>query len=104
MRPKTTEQPKLSPLEWQAVSLALKDAETCGCGRTDEPGLLGRLVQRIFPPVPVLPLANPRLEAVRRFVCETERQRRPAVEFAPALKGQGFNDRQIRALALLSGH
>lgn len=101
-----TEQPKLNRTEWQAVSIGLQDAARCGCGDLSRSGSLrsrlsrlGRILTGIEAPKP---FADPRLEALRSFVCATQRHRRRADEYAPALEQQGFNRAQIEALALLS--
>lgn len=99
----TTKKPRLSRIEWQAVAVGLKDAARCGCGRPPAPRSLGRRLSRLLTGIEApTPLADPRLEAVRNFVCATQRQRRPAEEYAPALLEQGFSRAQIEALALLS--
>lgn len=101
-----TDEPKLTRIEWQAVSIGLQDAAKCGCGGPAQPGSLrsrlSRLSHMLTGIEPPRPLADPRLEAVRNFVCATQRHRRPADEYAPALEQHGFNRAQIEALALLS--
>ena len=94
--------PTLSQLEWQAVSGALAHASECGCGNPDNPRLASRLLRALTGSEGPRPLADPRLEAVRTFVCETNRHRRIAKHHVPALLDDGFNDRQVDALALLS--
>ena len=98
----TMNQPQLTKLEWQAVSVALNDAARCGCPPPDRPSLLHRIYAALTGNRRIMPLANPRLEAVRRFVCDTRRNRRPAETVVPELLAQGFSTRQIDALALLS--
>lgn len=92
--------PQLSRAEWRAVAIALDEAARAplAAGR----GLLGRLYAWATGNEPLRPLADPRLEAVRAFVFETRRRHRPAEERIPALLEQGFNCRQVKALALLS--
>src|SRR3546814_6213633 len=99
----TTEKPRLSRIEWQAVSIGLQDAAKCGCGELPRPGSLRSRLSRMLTGIAApRPLADPRLEAVRNFVCATQRHRRRADEYATALEQQGFNRAQIEALALLS--
>ena len=93
--------PELSPSEWRAVSIALADADRIGCPAGNS-GLFGRLYSAMTGNRPATPLADPRLEAVRRFVCDTHRQRRLSQAYAPALAEHGFNGRQIEALAMLA--
>lgn len=103
---RTTEKPRLSRIEWQAVSIGLQDAARCGCGDVTKPGSLrsrlSRLSRMLTGIEPPKPFADPRLEALRSFVCASQRHRRRADEYAPALEQQGFNRAQIEALALLS--
>ena len=94
--------PILSQLEWKAVSDALADASNCGCGNRERPRLTSRLYRAVTGSQGPHPLADPKLEAVRNFVCETNRTRRVAKHHVPALLNHGFNDRQVDALALLS--
>lgn len=93
--------PTLNDLEWQAVSVALKDATTCGCGDAAEPGAITRVIRAIFGIKPAQPLADPKLEAVRRFVCLAKIQGRVDAQ-RTALSAHGYNSRQIAAIALLS--
>lgn len=98
--------PRLSRAEWQAVSIALKDAADCGCAVAPEQGTLRARIARIYGAITGAeartPLADARLEAIRRFVCETRRTRRAAERHVPDLFAQGFSSDQIAALALLS--
>lgn len=97
--------PQLSSTEWAAVSVALQDAAGCGCAAAS-PGTprskIGRALDLLFGSRRATPLADPRLEAIRQFVCKTRRQRQPAAELVPALADQGFNAAQIDAIALLA--
>ena len=96
-------EPKLNRTDWQAVSIAFNDAADCGCGDAGaKPGLLGRFYGALTGNEPRRPLADPRLEAIRRFVCETRRSRRRADAHVPGLVEQGFTRDQIDALAFLS--
>lgn len=87
--------PPLSPLEWKVVSLALREAGEAGRGR----------LARLFGPAvglrPKLPLADPRLEALRRFVCRV-RDRADVSELKPRLIELGFHPSQISAVAMLA--
>lgn len=95
-------QPSLSRSEWQAVAIALKDADGCGCAAEARGTRFGRLWSAVTGNAPARPLANPRLEAVRRFVCATRRLHRRADRYVPDLMAQGFNPAQVDALTLLS--
>jgi len=92
----------LSQHEWQAVSVALSDAARCGCAETDTVGPLRRLYRTLIGHVARRPLDDARLRAVRSFVCETNRRHPSAARYVPALLDNGFNARQVDALALLS--
>jgi hypothetical protein len=97
--------PELSRLEWSAVSVALQDAAKCDCAAAEAAGrrsVIGRSLELLVGSRRPNPLADPRLEAIRRFVCTTRRRRRPAAELAPALADHGFTAAQIDAIALLS--
>ena len=95
-------EPTLSTAEWHAVAVALSDASARGCGATDKPGAARRLLHALTGKAMARPLTDPKLRAVQRFLCETRRHRRIARNHLPALRQHGFNDRQLRALALLS--
>ena len=95
-------QPTLRRSEWQAVSIAFKDAAHCGCTSTREPGRLRKLYSVLTGNRPPSPLADERLEAIRSFVCTTRRSRKPAKDLVPVLRNQGFSPAQVDALALLS--
>ncbi|SFR83789.1 hypothetical protein [Sphingomonas jatrophae] len=98
-------QPTLSTSEWNAVAIALKDAQRCGCTAEaigEEAGPVRRLATFLTGRRRPNPLADPRLEAVRQFVCTSYRRRAPATEIAPALAEHGFNRAQIDALGLLA--
>lgn len=98
-------QPVLSSSEWAAVSVALKDAQRCGCTAEPanaSPGALRRAVRFIFGSRRPTPLADPRLEAIRRFVCASSRRRDPVDGLAAPLAEHGFSTAQIDAIHLLS--
>ncbi|MBU3078932.1 hypothetical protein [Sphingomonas quercus] len=93
--------PALSQTEWKAVTVAINDAANCGCA-SGEPGRLGRIFAALTGIERPKPLADPRLEALRLFVCDTRRSRKPAESLVPALIDQGYNPAQVRAIALLA--
>ena len=99
-----THMPVLSDLEWKVVSLALREAGESVIG---EPGRLGRQLRALWSAVtgwePKRPLADPRLETLRRFVC-TQRGRRDAAHLAARLLGMGFTPSQLSAVTLLARH
>ncbi len=98
-----TSQPMLSRSEWKAVAIAFNDAADRGCALPGEKsGVLGRVLGAVTGIKPLAPLADPRLEAIRGFVCDTRRHRRPADRYVPVLEAQGFSHAQVEALALLS--
>jgi hypothetical protein len=93
-------QPELSPPEWRAIAVALRDADSY---RLSAQFLgLGRLCAWLSGARPANRLANPRLEAIRLFVCDVRRHRRIDLRLRELLESRGFNHRQIEALALLS--
>lgn len=99
-------QPTLSRAEWHAVSIALHDADQHACtsakpsGRWS--GFIGWLYTAITGNEPQRPLADPRLESIRRFVCAMRRKPDAAVTLIPELEAHGFSSAQVEALALLS--
>jgi hypothetical protein len=101
----TSAHPILTETEWVAVSIALRDAQRCGCdaeARDASSGGLRRMTNLLFGRRRPPPLASPRLEAIRRFVCASNRRRKLAVEHVTPLTEHGFNRAQIDALGLLS--
>lgn len=98
----TATEPQLSQAEWRAVAIALKDAETLACTSVAAAGPIRRAFQWLTGTAPTTPLADPRLEAIRGFVCDTRRHRRIAQRYVQPLAAQGLNARQIDALALLT--
>lgn len=92
--------PPLSPLEWKVVSLAMREAGEHGCsgGRR---GWIGRLIGQANGFRPKLPLADPRLEALRRFVCRLV-DRADTAELTPRLIELGFHPAQISAVTMLA--
>ncbi len=98
----TGTEPQLSQAEWRAVAIALKDAEGCDHGDRPAAGPIRKAIRWFTGTTPTNRLADPRLEAIRGFVCDTRRHRRVAERFVGALTEQGLNARQIDALALLT--
>jgi hypothetical protein len=98
------EQPMLSGLEWKVVALALRETDTC-CGADGGPSRFAHLLRRIGRALTgwesPLPLANPRLETLRRFVCMLRRGHRDAAATAQSLVRLGFSQRQLHAVATL---
>lgn len=77
-----TDVPDLTPSEWRVVSIGLKDAAKCDC--SDLPGSrtsgFARFARMLTDRDAPKPLADKRLEALRNFVCATQRRRRQADE------------------------
>lgn len=101
------EPPALSGLEWKVVSLALRESEKGGCAGVRQPGPIGRALRVFHRAVTgargTLPLADPRLETLRRFVCMMCWGNSEAEKLAARLIDMGFTQSQIRAVALLVG-
>ncbi|SNS08061.1 hypothetical protein SAMN06295912_101215 [Sphingomonas laterariae] len=91
----------LSPLEWQAVSIGLREVENCGCGGLNPPSRLSRLWTLITGSEPIRPLADPRLEALRQFVCHLHWDDREAEKLGQELIGLGYSPAQVSAIAAL---
>lgn len=93
--------PPLSPLEWKVVSLAMREANEGGCGATARRGWFGRMVGGATGLRPKLPLADPRLEALRSYVCQV-RDRADASGLDQRLVELGFHPGQVSAVAMLA--
>ena len=93
--------PALSALEWKVVSLAMREAGELSCGGTRRRGWFGRMIDGSTGLRPKLPLADPRLEALRRFVCRV-RDRADVSDLKPALVELGFHPSQISAVAMIA--
>lgn len=98
------EEAQLTVTERTVVSIALQDAERCGCAAEQAIGSttrFRRLVKLLFGSGRPTPLADPRLEAIRRFVC-ANRRRDTTEDLATPLADHGLSESQIAALAHLS--
>lgn len=93
--------PPLSALEWKVVSLAMREAGDAGAGGTRRRGWFGRMIDGTVGLRPKLPLADPRLETLRRFVCRV-RDRADVSELKRRLVELGFHPNQISAVAMLA--
>lgn len=95
-----TQVPPLSPLEWKVVSLALREAGETGRGGRRR-GWFGRLMGQAAGFRPKLPLADPRLETLRRFVARLV-ERADVSDLRPRLIELGFHPAQISAVTMLA--
>ena len=79
--------PMLSDLEWKVVSLAMREA---GEAVVHEPGRLGLRLRAFWSAVtgwePKRPLADPRLELLRRYVCTARGRTSCGFSSRPKLK------------------
>jgi hypothetical protein len=97
--------PHLSRAEWDTVSTAFNDAWTGAC-RANEPSALRRFGRKLLalttgirtPP----PLADDRLDTLRRFLCTTRTTGNPSSRLWSELLEQGYSEAQVEALALLA--
>ena len=103
----SAEPPSLSRLEWKVVALALREASEGGCHDVLSPSRfrhwLSRMVRAVTGWEGPRPLADPRLETLRRFVCTSRWGHGDAASLAQSLLHQGFNQNQLRAVAMLVG-
>jgi hypothetical protein len=99
-------QPRLNREEWSVVRLALREAEQAFRAIPAAPGTIRAKWQWLLRAAtgiePVHGLANPRLEALRRFILTTRRSRRIAEQLVPELLSEGFNRAEVEAIALLA--
>jgi len=101
MKAMTVQTPPLSRLEWQVVSLALREAESCGCGGVAPPSRLSRLWAALTGREQARPLADPRLETLRRFVCRLRWNDAAAEKLGQELVDLGYSPNQVNAIAAL---
>jgi hypothetical protein len=100
----TTDQitpPHLSSTEWKVVATAYNDAESYRFAPA-RPSLVRKAIDKLTGHHSELPVADPRRETLRRFVCTVRRTRRSDEGLVPDLIALGFNRAQVDALALLS--
>lgn len=99
------EVPTLTKTEWQAILIGLQDARSSRGGAALNPvslkGRLQRIVNLLRGVEPPRPLADPRLEALRRFA-SARVARRTGNDPAPLLREQGFDQAQVDAIAQLA--
>jgi hypothetical protein len=97
--------PRLDPVEWRVVALALRDADRAAW-QEPRPGSLrnwlARVYSRLTGSMPALSLADPRLDTLRRFVHATRSGRTVADALVPAMLACGFNRAQVDAIGHLS--
>jgi hypothetical protein len=98
--------PHLTALEWQVVAAAFNDASGHSCGSARKPSRLTGGLHRLLEAFTGLrappPLANPRLEKLRFFLCFTRDHGRPSQRTWDELVELGFSEAQVEALALLA--
>jgi hypothetical protein len=98
--------PHLSSLEWQVVAAAFSDASEHACGSPREPSRFSAGVRRVIEALTAVraprPLADPRLEKLRFFVCFTRDHGRPSQATWDELVELGFSEAQVEALAILA--
>lgn len=92
----------LSALEWQVIGLAIREAGRFGGGRAAARTHWRRLVSLVTGSETLRPLADPRLEALRSFVCAVRNGHRLAERLASRLLEFGFTGDQVGAVRLLA--
>ncbi len=98
--------PSLTALEWGVVAAAFSDASGHACGSARKPsrwaaGLRG-LIRALTGLGPPRPLADPRLEKLRYFICFTRDHGQPSQRIWNELLEMGFSEAQVEAFALLA--
>jgi hypothetical protein len=97
--------PHLSRAEWDTVSTAFNDAWTGAC-RADQPSAIRRFGRKLLALATGIrtpaPLADDRLDTLRRFLCTTRTSGIPSSNLWSELLELGYSEAQIEALALLA--
>jgi hypothetical protein len=97
--------PHFSRVEWNTVYVAFSDAGIGTC-RANRPSALRRVLRRLVVLLtgirPATPLANERLDALRRFVCTARTHGAPSPGLWSELIACGYSKAQVEALALLA--
>jgi hypothetical protein len=98
--------PNLTALEWQVVAAAFSDASGHACGGGRKSSRFTSVLRRSLEALTGLraspPLADPRLEKLRFFLCFTRDNGRPSHRIWEELLELGFSEAQVEALALLA--
>lgn len=92
----------LSALEWQVIGLAIREAGRFGGGRVRAATRWRRFVSFVTGNEALQPLADPRLETLRSFVCAARNGHRLAERLAARLIEFGFTRDQVGAVRLLA--
>ncbi len=92
----------LSALEWQVIGLAIREAGRFGGGRIRAATRWRRFVGFVTGNDTLRPLADPRLETLRSFVCAARNGHRAAERFAGRLLEMGFTRDQVGAVRMLA--
>lgn len=92
----------LSALEWQVIGLAIREAGRFGGGRIYALTRWRRLAGLLTGNDMLRPLADPRLETLRSFVCAARNGHRLAERLAGKLLEFGFTRDQVGAVRLLA--
>ena len=98
---------ELSQTEWRAVTVALRDAEHFGTAvarQVGQPeGGIARALRWLTGIEAPRPLADPRLDALRRFVWAARRRSARVRDMVPELMDFGYSPTQIEAIRLVAG-
>lgn len=88
--------------DWMAARIGIEDAARYGCREPVAPrqtlGWFARAMVWLLGENAPRPLANPRLEAVRRFACATRAGHRPGVALVSELHRFGVQPAHLAAL------
>ena len=97
-----TVQNHLTREDWMAARIGAQDAGIHGCRQPAVPrgelGLVARGLVWLLGEQGPRPLANPRLEAVRRFACATRAGNQPGVALVSELHRLGVQPQHLVAL------
>jgi hypothetical protein len=95
----------LTRQDWMAARIGIADAEVCNCGEPAVPaselGRFARAILWLFGNRAPTPLANSKLEMLRRFFCATRAGHSPSVTVVSELQRLGFQPAHLASIANL---
>jgi hypothetical protein len=97
--------PALTRQDWMAARIGIADAAACNCREPAVPASelsrFSRVILWLFRDRAPIPLANPRLEMLRRFFCATRAGHKPSVAVVSELQRLGVQPAHLASIANL---